>query len=52
MLQGEMQMFLITPYVEEYINRNKNYYKSMYDGIAIPAELIGTHPKTAIKKEK
>ena len=32
------------------MNRDKEYYEKQYDGIIIPDELIGVHPKAAIQK--
>ena len=36
--------------MERRLNTDKTYYEQMYDGILIPEELIGVHPKAAIKK--
>ena len=36
--------------MEHRLNAEKNYYERMYDGVLIPEELIGVHPKAAIKK--
>ena len=36
--------------MEHRLNADKTYYEQMYDGVLIPEELIGVHPKAAIKK--
>ena len=46
----KIRLFLVEPYMERRLNADKTYYEQMYDGILIPEELIGVHPKAAIKK--
>ena len=36
--------------MHEGLNRYKDYNESLYDGIIIPQELLGIHPKAAITK--
>ena len=45
-----IQLYLVEPYMREGINQDKAYYESLYDGIIIPQELLGVHPKAAITK--
>ena len=45
-----VQLYLVEPYMREGINRDRSYYESLYDGIIIPQELLGVHPKAAITK--
>ena len=46
----KIRLYLVEPYMERRLNTDKTYYEQMYDGILIPEELIGVHPKAAIKK--
>ena len=46
----KIQLYLVEPYMREEINRDRSYYESLYDGIIIPQELLGAHPKAAITK--
>ena len=46
----KIQLYLIEPYFHAGLNRDKEYNEKMYDGIIIPQELIGVHPKAAIQK--
>lgn len=46
----KIQLYLIEPYFHTGLNRDKDYYKTLYDGIIIPQELMGVHPKAAIQK--
>ena len=46
----KIRLYLIEPYMREGINRDKFYYETLYDGIIIPQELLGVHPKAAITK--
>ena len=46
----KIQLYLVEPYMREGINRDRSYYESLYDGIIIPQELLGVHPKAAITK--
>lgn len=43
-----IKLYLVKPYITAELNRNKEYYISMYDDIIIPQELMGCHPKSAI----
>ena len=46
----KIQLYLIEPYFHARLNRDKEYNEKLYDGIIIPQELIGVHPKAAIPK--
>lgn len=46
----KIRLYLVEPYMEHRLNADKTYYEQMYDGVLIPEELIGVHPKAAIKK--
>lgn len=46
----KIRLYLIEPYMQEGFNRDKFYYETLYDGIIIPQELLGVHPKAAITK--
>ena len=46
----KIQLYLIEPYFHAGLNRDKEYNEKLYDGIIIPQELFGVHPKAAIKK--
>ena len=46
----KIQLYLIEPYFHAGVNRDKEFYEQMYDGIIIPQELLGVHPKAAILK--
>ena len=46
----KIQLYLIEPYFHAGLNRDKDYNEKLYDGIIIPQELIGVHPKAAIRK--
>ena len=46
----KIQLYLIEPYFHAGINRDKEFYEQMYDGIIILQELLGVHPKAAILK--
>ena len=46
----KIRLFLVEPYMEHRLNADKTYYEQMYDGVLIPEELIGVHPKAAIHK--
>ena len=46
----KIQIYLIEPYLHANLNRDKEYNEKLYDGIIIPEELIGVHPKAAIQK--
>ena len=48
--EKEIRLYLIEPYLHTSMNRDKEYYEERYDGIIIPQELIGVHPKAAIQK--
>ena len=48
--EKEIRLYLIEPYLHASMNRDKEYYEKQYDGIIIPDELIGVHPKAAIQK--
>ena len=43
-----IQLVLVLPYMSNRLNTYKTYYEEMYDGIVIPEELLGVHPKAAI----
>ena len=43
-----IQLTLVLPYMSNRLNTYKTYYEEMYDGIVIPEELLGVHPKAAI----
>ena len=45
-----VQLYLIEPYLHAGLNQDKDYYEKYYDGIIIPQELVGVHPKAAIQK--
>ena len=44
----DIQLTLVPPYMSNRLNTYKTYYEEMYDGIVIPEELLGVHPKAAI----
>ena len=46
----KIQLYLIEPYFHAGLNRDKEYNEKLYDGIIIPQELLGVHPKAAIQK--
>ena len=46
----KIQLYLIEPYFHAGLNRDKEYNEKLYDGIIIPQELLGVHPKAAIIK--
>ena len=46
----KIQLYLIEPYFHTGLNRDKDYNEKLYDGIIIPQELLGIHPKAAIQK--
>ena len=46
----KIQLYLIEPYFHAGLNRAKEYNEILYDGIIIPQELNGVHPKAAIQK--
>ncbi len=46
----KIQLYLVEPYMRAGINRDKVEYERLYDGIIIPQELFGVHPKAAITK--
>lgn len=46
----KIQLYLIEPYFHAGLNRDKDFNEKLYDGIIIPQELIGVHPKAAIHK--
>ena len=46
----KIQLYLIEPYFHAGLNRDKEYTKRLYDGIIIPQELFGVHPKAAIQR--
>lgn len=46
----KIQLYLVEPYMRTGINRDKVEYERLYDGIIIPQELFGIHPKAAITK--
>lgn len=48
--EKEIRLYLIEPYLHASMNRDKEYYEKQYDGIIVPEELIGVHPKAAIQK--
>ncbi|MEE3427944.1 MAG: hypothetical protein VZQ55_03080 [Ruminococcus sp.] len=43
-----IKLICVKPYMTKELNDNKEYYKSMYDDVIIPTELIGIHYKSAI----
>jgi len=45
-----VQLFLVEPYMSAKINKEKTKLALLYDGIIIPQELAGVHPKSAITK--
>ena len=46
----KIQLYLVEPYMSKQINRDKEFYSQMYDGIIVPQELMGVHPKAAITR--
>ena len=46
----KIQLYLVEPYLSKQINRDKDFYSQLYDGIIVPQELMGVHPKAAITK--
>ena len=46
----KIQLYLVEPYMSKQINRDKDFYSQLYDGIIVPQELMGVHPKSAITK--
>ena len=46
----KIQLYLIEPYFCAGLNRDKEYNEKLYDGIIIPQELLGVHPKAVIQK--
>ena len=46
----KIQLYRIEPYFHAGLNRDKDFNEKLYDGIIIPQELIGVHPKAAIHK--
>ena len=44
----KIQLYLIEPYFRAGLNRDKEYNEKLYDGIIIPQELLGVHPKAVI----
>lgn len=46
----KIQLYLVEPYMSKQINHDKEFYSQMYDGIIVPQELMGVHPKAAITK--
>lgn len=46
----KIRLLLVTPYLTNNLNKNKNYYDEMYDEIVVPNELVGVHYKAAIKQ--
>ena len=43
-----IKLMLVLPYMSNRLNKYKAYYEKMYDGIVIPENLLGVHPKAAI----
>lgn len=43
-----IRLILVLPYMEQRLNKDKEYYESSYDEILIPSELAGIHCKQAI----
>ena len=46
----KIQLYLVEPYMHAGLNRDKDYNEMLYDGVIIPQELLGVHPKAAITK--
>ena len=46
----KIQLLLVEPYMSQQLNIDKHYFTTEFDGIVIPEELAGVHPKAAIKK--
>lgn len=46
----KIELYLIEPYLHSGLNRDKEFNEQMYDGIIIPQELMGVHPKAVIQK--
>ena len=46
----DVTLTLIKPYFSNELNTNKEFYEYRYDGVYIPEELAGVHPKQAITK--
>ena len=46
----DVTLILIKPYFSNELNTNKEFYEYRYDGVYIPEELAGVHPKQAITK--
>ena len=47
-LYPHVKLYLIKPYMLHSLNRDKEFYRAMYDDIIIPQEIMGCHYKNAI----
>ncbi len=45
----DIKLICVKPYMTKEINESKDYYAAKYDDLIIPTELMGIHPKAAIK---
>lgn len=45
-----IRLYLVLPYMMKSLNDNRAYYESAFDGLFVPAELMGVHYKSAIKQ--
>jgi uncharacterized phage-like protein YoqJ len=45
-----VKLILVRPYLTNDLNRNRNYYNSVYDEIIIPSSLAEIHYRAAIPK--
>lgn len=48
--EKKIRLYLVEPYMRAELNEEKEYYEEFYDGVIIPSELSGVHPKSAITK--
>jgi len=46
----DIKLTLVSPYMSNEFNKNKEYYENSFDDIVIPSELADVHYKAAIKK--
>ncbi len=48
LIHGNIKLTLVRPYFSDELNNNKDFYKTLYDDVVIPAEAAQSHFKAAI----
>jgi len=48
--EKRLHLVLVLPYMTNRINTDKNLFETEYDDVMIPIELVGVHPKAAIRE--